>query len=193
MALLAALTASLGLVVPDATLNMVKISSIKGGGGQLPLSMCRWPLWIVSADRVTKLSGAGGAEEEAGWVDPISFEQLWLPEDLPLPSSHLAVSLVIKVRQSGIVPEPKPEPEEPGPRPDPEPASMHASAPAPETESSVIQDGMPRYLLPCLETSITTVSGASATVWHNRGFNLPCFISRGGRASRGEAGARDSP
>jgi len=101
--LLAALTASLGLVVPDATLNMVKISSIKGGGGQLPLSMCRWPLWIVSADRVTKLSGAGGSEEEAGWVDPISFEQLWLPEDLPLPSSHLAVSLVIKVRQPGFV------------------------------------------------------------------------------------------
>ena len=100
--LLAALTASLGLVVPDATLNMVKISSMKGGGGQLPLSMCRWPLWIVSADRVTKLSGAGGSEEEAGWVDPISFEQLWLPEDLPLPSSHLAVSLVIKVRQSRV-------------------------------------------------------------------------------------------
>ena len=100
--LLVALTASLGLVVPDATLNMVKISSMKGGGGQLPLSMCRWPLWIVSADRVTKLSGAGGSEEEAGWVDPISFEQLWLPEDLPLPSSHLAVSLVIKVRQSWV-------------------------------------------------------------------------------------------
>ena len=30
---------------------------------------------------------------------------------------------------------------------------------------------MPRYLLPCLETSITTVSRASATVWHNRGLN----------------------
>ena len=30
---------------------------------------------------------------------------------------------------------------------------------------------MPRYLLPCLETSITTVSGASGTVWHNRGLN----------------------
>ena len=128
MALLASLTASLSLVVPDATINMVKISSIKGGSGQLPLAMCRWPLWIASADHVTKLSGAGGDEEEAGWVDPISFEQLWLPEDLPLPSSHLAVSLVIK-------------------------------------------DGVPRYLLPCIETSITTVSGVSGTVWHNRGLN----------------------
>ena len=92
------LATSLGLVVPDATLRMVKISSLKGGGGQLPTSLCRWPLWTATADHVTKLSGAGGAEAEAGWVDPISFEQLWLPEDLPLPSSHLAVSLVIKVR-----------------------------------------------------------------------------------------------
>ena len=48
---------------------------------------------------------------------------------------------------------------------------MHASAPALESEPPAIQDGMPRYLLPCLETSITTVSGASATVWHNRGLN----------------------
>ena len=48
---------------------------------------------------------------------------------------------------------------------------MHASAPALEPEPPAIQDGMPRYLLPCLETSITTVSGASATVWHNRGLN----------------------
>ena len=116
--LLAPLTASLGLVVPDATLNMVKISSMKGGGGQLPLSMCRWPLWIVSADSVTKLSGAGGADEEDGWVDPISFEQLWLPEDLPLPSSHLAVSLVIKVRLSRVHIHPTPSQ---GPSPEPEP------------------------------------------------------------------------
>jgi hypothetical protein len=100
MALLASLTATLSLVVPDATLNMVKISSIRGGGGQLPLSMCRWPVWMASVDHVTQLSGAGGADEEAGWVDPISFEQLWLPEDLPLPSSHLAVSLVIKVHRA---------------------------------------------------------------------------------------------
>ena len=130
--LLAGLTASLGLVVPDATLNMVKISSMKGGGGQLPLSMCRWPLWIVSADSVTKLSGAGGADEAAGWVDPISFEQLWLPEDLPLPSSHLAVSLVIKVRLSRVhihpTPSEGPSPNlSPSPIPSPNRALAHAT------------------------------------------------------------------
>ena len=106
MVFLAAALASLGLVVPDATIRMVKISSLNGGGGQLPTSLCRWPLWIASDDHVTKLSGAGGAEAEAGWVDPISFEQLWLPEDLAPPSSHLAVSLVIKVSCPSAVSQP---------------------------------------------------------------------------------------
>jgi hypothetical protein len=119
---------SFGLVVPEQTLSMVKISSLKTGIQQLPLSMCRWPLWVASEDRVTQISGAGAADAKAGWVDPVSFEQLWLPEDLPPPSTHIALAAVIK-------------------------------------------DGTPRYLLPCLEASITTVSGATGTVWHNRGMS----------------------
>jgi len=127
-AVIASLHASLALVIPDGTLRMVKISSLTSGVQQLPTSMCRWPLWICSGSQVTQLSGAGDAGAEVGWVDPIGFEQLWLPEDLPTPSSHLALAAVIK-------------------------------------------DGQPRYLLPCLETSITTVSGATGTVWYNRGLN----------------------
>ena len=67
-------------------------------------------------------------DEEEGWVDPVGFEQLWLPEDLPAPSCHVALAAVVK-------------------------------------------NGVPRYLLPCMECSITTVSGSQGTVWHNRGLN----------------------
>ena len=37
---------------------------------------------------------------------------------------------------------------------------------------AVLKNGMPRYIFPCLETSLTTVGGSlDGTVWHNRGMN----------------------
>lgn len=121
--------AALGIVVPDATVRAISITSLNSAPQNLPLGSCRWPVWISTRPgEVTQIPGAGEAGVDEGWVDPVGFEQLWLPEDLPLPQCHIALAAVIK-------------------------------------------NGVPRYLLPCLECSITTVSGSEGTVWHNRGLH----------------------
>lgn len=62
---------------------------------QLPLSYCeRWPVWVCSPDAasVTQIPSEGDGQS---WVNPLTFEQLWLPEDLPPPRCAPAVGLVL--------------------------------------------------------------------------------------------------
>lgn len=123
------LASALGIAVPDATIRTISITALNGAPQHLPLDLCRWPVWISTRPgEVTQVPGAGEVDEEEGWVDPVGFEQLWLPEDLPTPSCHVALAAVIK-------------------------------------------NGVPRYLLPCLECSVMTVSGSQGAIWHNRGLN----------------------
>ena len=35
-------------------------------------------------------------EEEGGWCNPLAFEQMWLPMDLPLPTCRAALGAVLK-------------------------------------------------------------------------------------------------
>lgn len=69
----------------------------------LPVGMARgFPKWILAEGE-----DVGGAElrpmynsesygEEDGWVDPFSFEELWLPSDLPPPVMKPSLSCVAK-------------------------------------------------------------------------------------------------
>jgi len=99
--------------------------------------MCqKWPIWISAAGLVSEVPGTGysAAEEEdpipTGFVNPASFEQLWCPEDLPLPACSLGLGTVLK-------------------------------------------DGAPIYMFPCLETSVarSAPGGQADLLWHNRGLN----------------------
>lgn len=73
---------------------------------KLPLSYCEtWPLWCASpadggavslrlVNALALADNAPGLVDE--WVNPLTFEELWLPEDLPLPTFHLALTFVLK-------------------------------------------------------------------------------------------------
>jgi len=115
---------------PDPTLRSVTIGSSDLAPTQsLPISSVHgWPVWMAAADgsEVTCVAGTMAEDEVSGWVNPVTFEQLWLPQDLPLPSCRAAVGAVMK-------------------------------------------NGMPRYLFPCLETTVSSDAGRRA--WHNRGLN----------------------
>lgn len=90
--------------LPTVLVNSANSAAVQ----QLPQSMTRaWPVWIAQPDgsSVTLVPGESTSEEEGGptdesdplgWVDPVTFDQLWLPEDLPLPQSNAAVGLVLK-------------------------------------------------------------------------------------------------
>ena len=116
---------------PETQLKSISIGAADLLSSQsLPLTYVKsWPLWMagegaaaISVRRVEAEDADG-----AGWVNPVTFEQLWLPIDLPLPTARAAIACVLK-------------------------------------------DGVPRYFMPTIETSITSPDDA-ATKWYNRGLN----------------------
>jgi len=150
-------SACLSLVaVPQGLLNTITVVTGIGGGKQkLPLAMCNWPVWMAASGYLTLVPGTGrrdGDDDDAGFVDPAGFEQLWCPDDLPLPACHLALATVLKVlsRISSIV--------------------FRVSLMSPP---ALLQDGVPVYVFPCLETVVAheAAGGSGAVVWHNRGLN----------------------
>ena len=107
-ALLGVLLPAAAAAMPQSALKTVTVVTGIGGGKQhLPFAMCKWPVWLSAAGFVSEVPGTGSEASElgedearpAGFVDPTGFEQLWCPEDLPLPSCHLAVGVVLKVRR----------------------------------------------------------------------------------------------
>jgi hypothetical protein len=98
---------SVGLVVP-APDPRVKTIAIAGTQQQqqLPLSLCSsWPVWVCLAGEnalsVTQVPGttsraAARSDQPTSWVDPRTFEQLWLPEDLAAPEAWASVGIVLK-------------------------------------------------------------------------------------------------
>jgi hypothetical protein len=110
--------------LPDLSLASISIGSSDLATQSLPLSyVASWPTWIATPDgsAVTMLP----EPTEGGFVNPLAFEQLWLPLDLPLPTCRAAIGAVLK-------------------------------------------DGVPRYLFPSMEATVTT---GAQQVWHNRGLN----------------------
>lgn len=104
-ALLAAIATSSSPQIRAPALKYVSITSDSFMMEKLPISYCAtWPLWCASnEDGALKMRNvnptAGADDDEAAslsWVNPITFEDLWLPEDLPLPTFHLALTLVLK-------------------------------------------------------------------------------------------------
>ena len=93
---------AVGVSLPQG--NVRAITGISPAGGQkqqLPLTMCQGPLWLATPGAVTRLPGAGVKAEDdepvpKSFVDPSAYEQMWLPDDLPLPEAHLAIATVLK-------------------------------------------------------------------------------------------------
>ena len=87
---------------PLPVLQTIRIGSSSLVSQQLPLSMCRaWPVWMAVPDgsAVTRVPSAAAADRDGvpkSWVDPITFDEMWLPTDLPLPSLRAAVGCVLK-------------------------------------------------------------------------------------------------
>ncbi|KAJ1618954.1 hypothetical protein T492DRAFT_1089355, partial [Pavlovales sp. CCMP2436] len=87
-------------------LTHVDIASENFQMDRLPLAYCQsWPLWCAEPNdrggqtlrHVNPSFGDDEATAASGmWVDPITFEELWLPSDLPVPSFHLSLILVLK-------------------------------------------------------------------------------------------------
>jgi hypothetical protein len=84
-------------------LDCVSIASSSFVAEKLPLSYCQtWPLWCASpgesGGQVLRHVNpyAGASEPSDMWVDPVTFESLWMPADLAIPSFHLALTLVLK-------------------------------------------------------------------------------------------------
>ena len=84
---------------PDTSLSYVSISTGGMRAQHLPLTLCsNWPVWVCASDGsvVARVPDGEAEDEEGAWVDPRSFEQLWLPEDLPLPRCCAAIGAVLK-------------------------------------------------------------------------------------------------
>ena len=67
----------------------------------LPVGMARgFQKWVLAEgegeDELRPMFHSGSYGEEDGWVDPFSFEELWLPQDLPAPSMKPSLSAVAK-------------------------------------------------------------------------------------------------
>ena len=90
---------TLSTATPDPTLNTILVNSADFNSQPLPLSYCeRWPLWVADSTGValTLLPGFDEESEEGGWCNPLTFEQLWLPQDLPAPVCTPALGVVLK-------------------------------------------------------------------------------------------------
>lgn len=82
---------------PDLTRNTVAVAAGGMSVQQLPISMASaWPVWVALPDSKTLLRVPAAGDEAEGWVAPLTFEQLWLPEDLPSVTATAAVGLVLK-------------------------------------------------------------------------------------------------
>ena len=93
------------LQATDPKVSMISIGNNNLRTQQLPISLCSsWPVWMIpnsGSVEVVRVPDASDAEtvddaSPLGWVNPHTFEQLWLPEDLPPPSARAAVGFVIK-------------------------------------------------------------------------------------------------
>ena len=67
----------------------------------LPLDYCTtWPAWVTKEGGkvpVSRIRSPDPADDLLkGWVPPLAFEQLWLPEDLPTPKCRAAIGLVLR-------------------------------------------------------------------------------------------------
>jgi hypothetical protein len=122
-------------------LSSVSVGSSSGIAQSLPMNYIeRWPMWLATNPGELVLmpeasdSTENIEEQREGWVNPVAFEQIWMPKDLPKPTCCAAIGAVLK-------------------------------------------DGVPRYIFPCVETTITTVTTMPlentvvSRVWHNRGLN----------------------
>lgn len=82
---------------PEPKLTSIAIGTADLSAQSLPLGyVTSWPLWMASAEDsggVERLSTEG---DEGGWCNPLAFEQLWLPTDLPLPTGQFALGCVLK-------------------------------------------------------------------------------------------------
>ena len=80
----------------DARLTYVTIGSADLKAQSLPLSYVdKWPVWITTPDgsSLTKLPDEADGN---GWVTATTFEQFWLPIDLPMPTCRAAIGAVLK-------------------------------------------------------------------------------------------------
>jgi len=82
--------------IPEAALDRVYIGKASYKSESLPLSyVSSWPIWLAAPDGSSVTQLPDGMSEE-GWVNPHSFEQLWIPQDLPAPLSRAAIGVVLK-------------------------------------------------------------------------------------------------
>ena len=91
-----ALCAPVVFTPTEAKLNKISIGKSDFTEQALPLGMCStWPVWMATPDgsSVTKLPD----ESDGGdWCNAATFEQLWLPTDLPAPQCRAALGCVLK-------------------------------------------------------------------------------------------------
>ena len=59
----------------------------------LPISLTKhWDTWTLDSNILTKVENPS---DDTGWVDPVSYENLYLPEDLPLPICKPALGIAL--------------------------------------------------------------------------------------------------
>eukprot|EP00957_Ditylum_brightwellii_P152301 11595245-Ditylum_brightwellii.AAC.1 len=82
----------------DLTVHKIKIAEGPKGQTIAVNYASSWPVWYVTHDgqNVTRVPDTSSDELGGGWVSPSSFEQLWLPMDLPPPTASAALGLVLK-------------------------------------------------------------------------------------------------
>ncbi|CAM9621049.1 unnamed protein product [Choristocarpus tenellus] len=65
----------------------------------LPIaSVQRFPMWIVGETEKGQktLTGVPQSNDQVGWVDPLSFNELWIPSGSPTPQMTLSLGMLIK-------------------------------------------------------------------------------------------------
>lgn len=65
------------------------------GAESLPTNYARSFPHFVAGDG-GKLERIPKPETDEGFVEPTSFAEVWLPEDLPAPEAHLCLTFVLK-------------------------------------------------------------------------------------------------
>ena len=80
----------------DMSVDYIKISAPGREREQkIPASLVSsFGKWIVSNGNLQPITENDGSGK--GWVDPISFDEVWLPLDLPAPQQRPAVAVLIK-------------------------------------------------------------------------------------------------
>ena len=103
MLLLSLTSAAASLVAPitsppEPTLRSITIGAADMGTAQtLPIGYVNsWPLWMATGSSAGSVRCIETEDTDGGWVNPITFEHLWLPVDLPLPTTRPAIGCVLK-------------------------------------------------------------------------------------------------